>query len=374
MRKIVVLILLFPLVIKAQTVHLIIVADYEDPKFGVTSIADEERIFNMFTTVKSHLKYKLSTTYLFKNTFTSKDVLKTISKLRSRRRDIIVFYYSGKGFYPSSSNSAFPHFQLNDAKTSPLALDEVAKLIDRKREALGLVIADCRDTLPTEFAILASITFSEDWIGELITQKLFLGACGIMKVASGRENKPVFTTHSGASSAFTAGFTSSYNNMFTTATIDQLDEITLFSLIGRAFSAGNSMSGHTQIGVTETLPCDNNRRNVAMVFPSYKNVFSYGKLSSKYQEMLFSENASERKKLGSELLAQFAEGATVNLKIFKEGSSQPVSEQRILASVYLQSRAAFDPNLMNCVILSHEIKRTPDFTKIVSAEIQERIK
>lgn len=374
MRKIVVLILLFPLVIKAQTVHLIIVADYEDPKFGVTSIADEERIFKMFTTVKNHLKYELSTTYLSKSTFTSKDVLKTISKLRSRRRDIIVFYYSGKGFYPSSSNSAFPHFQLNDAGTSPLSLDEVAKLIDRKREALGLVIADCRDTLPTESGIAASITFSEDWIGELITQKLFLGACGIMKVASGRENKPVFTTQSGASSAFTAGFTSSYDNMFTTATIDQLDGITLFSLIGTAFGTATRFSGHTQIGVTETLPCDNNRRNVAMVFPSYRNVFSYGELNSKYQEMLFSENTAVRKKLGSELLTQFAESATVNLKIFKEGSSQPVSEQRILASVYLRSRAAFDPNLANCVILSREIKRTPDFTKIVSAEIQERIK
>ena len=51
----------------AQTLHLILVSDYADSKFGRVSLADEETITQIFGTVATGINYQLKLSYLNSN-------------------------------------------------------------------------------------------------------------------------------------------------------------------------------------------------------------------------------------------------------------------------------------------------------------------
>lgn len=365
------LLLLASFVAHSQTVRLIIVADEEDIKFGVTSIADEEQILRMFTNVQGHLDYKLKTTYLNHAEFTATKVRATLKGLRPQRRDIVVFYYTGRGYYPESSRSSFPYLQLKDAKSNPLSLDEVASIIDSKREALGLVIADCRDTILDIPETAASFNVAEDWVDKLVVEKLFLSNCGVIKLASSQKGQPTNTNRGGRMSKYTAQMTSNYFNLISFSTINMVDQVSLESLLS---NVSLEHMGGQRINM-EKLPCNFMRRRIVKQFPSYANVLSYNELSKKMRQLVRQEDVTSRKKSIRELMDNFTATATITLK--QTDTSDDNNETRVKtmkATDYWQSLAKHDPSVKNRVVISSSVKRTDDFTKITAMEVQERLK
>lgn len=374
MKKVIVLLFLFSLAARSQTVHVIFVADEEDAEFGVASISDQDDILRMFTSVKNHLGYKLKTAYFNKSNFTSLKVREALKKLKTRRRDIVVFYYSGKGYYPRNSTSSFPYLKLKGFKSNPLSLDEVARIVDSKREAIGLIIADCRDEKSPFPATPASFSVNEDdeFVDKLVTEKLFLSNCGVIKLASSRKGQPTYTNKRGTASVYTNGLASTYFNLMSFTTLNMVDNLSLLALL----ASSNNMAGvRGQTVNLEYLPCKETRRRIIKKFPPYANVLMFGELSQRLKRLVRVKSNTSRKAIIRELSRNFSNEAMVTVKkLQKINGENAVSVKTFKIADYWQSLETFDSKVVSRNIKRGSLKRSSDFTKVTSMIVEETLR
>ena len=127
--------------------HLIIAADVEDNAYTVRNFSKEEKIKNMFNLVCRELEFDLQIKYLhtFDFGFSSKGVLDSLSKIKILTRDdIVIFYYLGRGFYPTQ-NTKVPHLEFQDTKKM-LSFDQIRKKLTPLKARLSLIVADCDES------------------------------------------------------------------------------------------------------------------------------------------------------------------------------------------------------------------------------------
>lgn len=205
---------------QAQKLHLIFVSDYENKDFGMISLKDEDMVGTMFKKVGKQIGYDLKTTYVNKNSpsgFTSEGVWAAVKDTSIHAKDIVVFYYSGFGVY--TAKSVLPSLQLDNnsllsfSKYTELPLDDIANFLQTKGIKLGMVMADCRNTMTDRYPTpLPRNTEVRADRSKEILKKLFLGeSCRILKIASSQKGKPVFAIQK--NSVFTYSLTEAFEDM-----------------------------------------------------------------------------------------------------------------------------------------------------------------
>lgn len=226
-----------PSLLCAQKLHLILASDYENKDFGMISLKDEEMVATMFKKISTQIGYELKTVYINKNTkegFTGTAVRNAVNDTSIHATDIVIFYYSGFGTYPSKSS--LPSLQLDNnsllslSRHTLLSLDDVAAALQARGIKLGMVMADCRNTITGRYPIPGrrDTVVREDRSKEIL-KKLFLGeSCRILKIASAQKGKPVLAIQ--RNSVFTYSLTEAFEDMLYAKT---MQEVSLDNLLLR---------------------------------------------------------------------------------------------------------------------------------------------
>jgi hypothetical protein len=226
---ILILLTLSPL-LSAQTFHALLVLDQtaKEDNLGRISQADEKQINDVIQTLVYGIKYKIQKEYVQGGAVNADDLRDRIKSLQVGPQDILFFYYSGGGYYPDKK-SKFPTLKLNENSLlsvlpsgiknfleEPLSLDEVGRLIQQKGARLNIVMADCRNTTVKVPVIPPPRGTSLDaGSSRSIMEKLMKKECGIIKIASARNDEPVWAAAPVSGSLFTMNFKHSFDKLFT---------------------------------------------------------------------------------------------------------------------------------------------------------------
>lgn len=226
-----------PFIAQTQTLHLILVSDYGNKDFGMISLKDEDMVGTMFKKVGIQIGYPLKTAYVNKNSplgFTGEGVWAAVKDTSIHAKDIVIFYYSGFGVY--TANNALPSLKLDNnnllsfSKYTELPLDDIASFLQTKAIKLGMVMADCRNTMTNKYPtpLTRNTEVRADRSKEIL-KKLFLGeSCRILKIASSQKGKPVFAIQ--RNSVFTYSLTEALEDMLITK---NLQEVSLDKFLAR---------------------------------------------------------------------------------------------------------------------------------------------
>jgi Caspase domain len=251
----------------SQILHLIVVADITDKTFGTVSSNDITTIESLFSTSAKYIDHKFQPIFLTNASFNSNSVKNAINKLKSQPNDMIVFYYSGYGFYHAKSKSEFPTFKFDVAKKDILSLDEVGKLINQKGVRLGLAIADCREE-KAEYRQAYPPFIGESFL-KLAYQKVFLESCGLIKVAA--SSKGYKNTILDYKSAFMGGFSKALGNLHLVE-LNDIDELNLIKILNDTQKDIDLALGKPiQKMIWKKDVCGDSQKSLSRKFPSYKN-------------------------------------------------------------------------------------------------------
>lgn len=353
----------------SQKVHLILLADEEDGKFGMASLVDEELIYQMHKSVADELVYTLNPILLNKSNFKAAVLRDSISKLKVQPKDIIIFYYTGLGYYPATSKSQFPFFKLKDADSTPLSLDEVANLLLKKGNVFSMVMADCRNTEQKPRPSVLPVYVTEN-IRKLIVQKLFLNYCGVLKVASAKKGQAVYLNLQNTSSAFTELFCHFYGETLYKAQINEVDNLSLTNFFYNINT--NTSNEIAQNYVFERIDCEKKRKKLALNLPSYINAPTYSKINTNFKTLVKEQDLDKRKKIIVELINSFEPNGVIKLtKKFENGQSE---QQNIGIKEYLANKEKYNPSLLFLETNISTLKRNKDYTKFLVVEIEEEWK
>ena len=179
-----------------QKIHFLTAADVTDQEFAMATNKGYFHLIKVFKTINTNMGFgPINEVYLSAKKLTATNIKKSIAAFKINPNDIIVFYYSGKGYFPATSKSEYPNLTLNDSKSNPLSFDEVANLIKAKGARLAIALADGRDTKLK----LEKPEFVPDRDTEVtynnrvdIIKHLINSTCGLVKVASYTKNEPAF--------------------------------------------------------------------------------------------------------------------------------------------------------------------------------------
>ncbi len=133
---------------------LIIAASTNDESVGSAVALDARNALRVFDTVAQALgiRNNLIVDTIFGDRYSRATVLNSIQKLKPAKQDIVVFYYSGHGFYDTTKPSKkFPFMDLRDPRIRPRAdvkgttlnIESIYESIRAKGARVNLVISDC---------------------------------------------------------------------------------------------------------------------------------------------------------------------------------------------------------------------------------------
>jgi Caspase domain len=372
------LIILFFTKTNAQTLHLIMLSDYADPKFGGISLADEEEMLKIFKTVEWGLGYKIKVSYLNSNNnmFDKASVIKSLDSLNTKTvpNDIIVFFYSGLGFYPPKSKATFPTFKLKDYKKSPISLDNIAQIIASKNVRLGIVLADCRDSFPlTPPVFVQPLIVTED-LRKLIIRKLFLEQTGILKIASANKGNPTWKMPVFNISAFMYSFSETFVHSLQT----DAEKIPLLSfdyiLKNTQKKMENYLKGFIpldkpQFSHWEFIPSPPKLNSIITLYPPSTFIIPTEKeLKEQLNILVNSTDSLEINSSASKLSNLFTKKATIEIKANDTPTKQMTIEE------YMTQTAKYDKKIKRSINFNElDFKRTEDFKKFIFLSLREKI-
>lgn len=357
-----------------QTLHLIMVSDVEDKRFGPISIYDEEALTRMFETVKSYLNYTLQVSYLNRSRFNSKAVLRSLDTLKTQPNDLIVWYYSGLGFYPPNRKSQYPSFRLKDFNSQPLTLDDVADRISKKGVRLAWVMADLRNAFPTYTVVLAPMLPIED-IRKLVVEKLFLEPCGVLKLTSSQPGKPTYTNKRRSNSAFMFSLTRSFYDVLHKTTLQTLRHVSLDSLI-KSTQQGIDLElklwipKNTQQKMSWTLqPCTTLQRGAIRPVRSFEGIPTQDNLDSLLNSLVGVTDRAVRRAIVAKIRELFEENATIQL------STEGVNEQtKYTLEAFVQWLINPNPSVVAFSFLPYDTQRSADFKQFKSLKLTQVVR
>ena len=137
---------------KATALHLIIVANTNDPDIGSTCTLDKDRTLKTFSDLAEFMNLKLNVKTIFGDNYNKANVETAIASLNPSPNDIVIFYYSGHGF-SKNDNYQYPYIELRSKSFQSLNensinVEDVYNRIREKGAKVTLVISDCCNTLP----------------------------------------------------------------------------------------------------------------------------------------------------------------------------------------------------------------------------------
>ena len=136
--------------------HVVIVANTNDPAVGKSAWLDMDRMERTFDTIARFMGIQRPTPVkIYGKNYTKENVQKAIRDLKPEPNDIVVFYYTGHGFRKNTDSRQFPYIDLRPKDdgtymVNSLNIKDIYDSIRLKPTAahLNLVISDCCNTIP----------------------------------------------------------------------------------------------------------------------------------------------------------------------------------------------------------------------------------
>lgn len=135
---------------KTTTLHLIIVANTNDPDIGSTCVLDKDRTLKTFADLAEYMQLRLDTITIFGSNYGKQSVENAIAALKPSSKDIVIFYYSGHGF-SKNDNYQYPYMELRSKSyqnldENSLNIEDVYNRLKQKGAKVTLAISDCCNT------------------------------------------------------------------------------------------------------------------------------------------------------------------------------------------------------------------------------------
>ncbi|MEP6466887.1 MAG: caspase family protein [Parafilimonas sp.] len=150
---------------KETQLHLIIVANTNDPDIGSTCALDKDRTLKTFSDLSEFMGIHFDSKVISGDDYNIKNVQDAVNNLNPSSRDIVVFYYSGHG-YSKPDNKQYPYLELRSKSFQSLDdnsmnIQDIYNQIVQKHANVSLVFSDCCNTLPeTEPAISGEVALT----------------------------------------------------------------------------------------------------------------------------------------------------------------------------------------------------------------------
>ena len=97
---------------KKIRLHLLVVANTNDPTVGKAAVLDMRRVIQTFDTITRFMQIRMDTIVISGKNYNKANVEKAIKVLNPDPNDIVVFYYTGHGFLKSEDRRDFPYIDL----------------------------------------------------------------------------------------------------------------------------------------------------------------------------------------------------------------------------------------------------------------------
>ncbi|RYF91373.1 MAG: hypothetical protein EOO03_01505 [Chitinophagaceae bacterium] len=139
---------------KTTKIHLIIVANTNDPSIGIPCNNSMLLMEETFTDLAAFMGLKIALTKIYGNNYNKAAVEYELTKLKPGYNDVVLFYYVGHGFRKPTDNRNFPFIDLRanareDFMKQSLQLEDVFSQIKLKNARLNIVMGDCCNAEPT---------------------------------------------------------------------------------------------------------------------------------------------------------------------------------------------------------------------------------
>jgi len=137
---------------KKTALHLIIVANTNDPDIGSTCTLDKDRTLKTFSDLADFMSLKFDARTIFGDNYNKANVETALASLNPSPNDIVIFYYSGHGF-SKNDNLQYPYLELRSKSFQSLNensinIEDIYNQIKQKNAKVTLVISDCCNSLP----------------------------------------------------------------------------------------------------------------------------------------------------------------------------------------------------------------------------------
>lgn len=187
--------------------HLVFVADTQDPRIGLSVENDMNDIANLFRKATKEIGMKFQATKIYGNSFDLNTVNAKLNSLKPASNDVIIFYYSGHGFNDTRSYNRFPEMALDGPD---LGLSAVHQKLKSKNARLTLTIGDLCNSLPqsrrrtesqTEIPFKSGFLFDSDKLTQLLLQTK-----GDLISTSSKKGQWSYTMYDDSNGHFTSAF------------------------------------------------------------------------------------------------------------------------------------------------------------------------
>jgi len=130
--------------------HLILIANTNDPRIGLSCKADRINLVNQFQQMAKALNIGYKDYIVEGADFSKPKVLSAINSVYPGSNDIVIFVYRGHGFRWKNQNEEWPRISLKNSmqqlatdNSNSLGLKEIKDMLDKKRARLNIVLGDC---------------------------------------------------------------------------------------------------------------------------------------------------------------------------------------------------------------------------------------
>lgn len=286
--------LLFFYKANCQTLHSVIITDQLDMKIGATCMASETKMDNQFHKIADKIDYAYKPNLLAYDKFNSQSLIKTIQSLNVAEGDILITYYAGKSFFRKKRKSEFPNFLF--APKNYISMTEIGNKMEKKNAHLSLLILDSQNTIfdiniPDGPKPIDLVGISAD-LSKIIAKKIFLGTCGLFKIASGINKKTIpLKLYAGQplNSHFSEQFAKVLDNYFSDNTMERIYSFTIDNVmedVERNIKSGSKQPINEPILVLKHENCTAQALTTAGKINQYKYPENIPALESRIREII----------------------------------------------------------------------------------------
>jgi hypothetical protein len=190
----------------SSTLHLVLIANTNDPTIGMGCASDEANLKNEFRQVADALGISFRQYIIDGSSFSKENVVSTLNSLYPGANDVVLFVYRGHGFRWKDQANDWPRMDLRPSsyaditENSSMNLSEVYSALKNKGARLSIILADCCNNEINASPVTNSnyLTFQFDNNSDVSKlKKLFMGSNGILLSSAAQKGEVSWTTSQG---------------------------------------------------------------------------------------------------------------------------------------------------------------------------------
>jgi hypothetical protein len=200
---------------KDVKLHLLVVADTNDPKIGSSVRQDLDDVSNLFRKAAREVGIKYEINKLYGDTFDKSSIMSKINSLGIKSNDVVIFYYSGHGYNDTSGSNRFPSMSLDGPD---YGLESIHRYIKGKGARLNITVGDLCNSIPRsrngtksdeEIPFKSGFLFDSDKL-----KRLFMYSSGSLISTSSSKGEWSFCMTNSNGSMGNGHFTNAFINSF----------------------------------------------------------------------------------------------------------------------------------------------------------------